>query len=77
MRLRKWANDVDMNVIKTAVGEMELVDWGRRMSVDFGLLASIASPSPPADISIQAIPNEARADELTSGFCAWVSRVVY
>ena len=47
------------------------------MSLDFRLLARDAGLRPPADITVQALPNEEYPNELTSGSCTWLREVVY
>ena len=62
LRKRKWT---DMNVLKTIVWEIKLLEWRCNMTMDFRFLATIASLSPPSNITIEAVPHKTGTDELT------------
>jgi hypothetical protein len=66
-----------MNLSETTVWDIELLERRCSMTMNFRLLASIASSSPPSNITIEAVPHEPGADELTGGSSAWMGKIMY
>ena len=77
MRLGKWHNNVYMNVVETEVTDGRACGMRPLCVAGFRLLARDAGWRPPANITVQALPNEACPNGLTSGSCTWMSEVVY
>ncbi len=67
LRGRKGANEVNMNMGKSAGRKRNRCGWGRNVFVDFGSLARKTLSGPVVDISSHTVPKETRSEEATSG----------
>jgi hypothetical protein len=54
------------------VWDIELLERRCSMTMNFRLLAS---SSPPSNITIETVPHEPGADELTGGSSAWMGKI--
>jgi hypothetical protein len=62
VRLRKWSDNIDVNLLKTLIWKVKVLQGGSGMSLDFGLLAGQTGSCPSTDISIKPVPHETCPD---------------
>ena len=65
-----------MNLSETMVWDIALLERRCSMTMNFRLLASIESLSPPSNITIETVPHELGAEELTGGSSAWMGKIM-
>ena len=76
-RLRKGTHNVNMNAVKSALWQWELVQRrNNSMMMNLGVLTGSAGSYPSSDIVVDAMPYKTLHDELLCGLNSWTSQVV-
>ena len=65
VRRWKWSDQIDMDVLETRVGCLEVAHRWLGVTLDFGSLAVMAGTDEVTDVGVDFGPGELRSDEMT------------